>query len=78
MQGVYKLLTQAIFNGMSRSFTVANMIKEIRNGGFALIDDSGPKRTSLGTWILKDPQKVIFAATPQSIARMHQWRVSAV
>jgi para-aminobenzoate synthetase / 4-amino-4-deoxychorismate lyase len=53
---------------MSRGFTVDNMIQEIRAGGFALIDDSGPNRMSLGTWILKDPEKVIVAATPQSIA----------
>jgi para-aminobenzoate synthetase / 4-amino-4-deoxychorismate lyase len=52
---------------MSRVFTIANSVQEIRTGGFALIDDSGPDRTSLGTWILKDPEKVMVAATPQAI-----------
>src|SRR6516165_10626707 len=53
---------------MSRGPTVANSALEIPAGGLALIDDSGPERTSLGTWILKDPEKVMVAATPQAIA----------
>ena len=53
---------------MSRGPTVANSALEIRAGGLALIDDSGPERTSLGTWILKDPEKVMVAATPEAVA----------
>jgi hypothetical protein len=53
---------------MSRGFMVANLVPEIRVGGFALIDDSGAEGASLGTWILKDPEKVIVAKTPQAIA----------
>jgi hypothetical protein len=46
---------------------VAN-VQEIRTGGLALIDDSGPERTSPGTWILTDPEKVVVAASSQAIA----------
>jgi len=53
---------------MSRGPTVANSALESRAGGLALIDDSGPERTSLGSWILKDPEKVILAATPGAVA----------
>jgi len=53
---------------MSRSLTVANLVQEIRTGGLALIDDSGPERASPGTWILKDPEKVMVAANTQAIA----------
>jgi|SRR6516164_245965 len=53
---------------MSRGPTVANSALEIPAGGLALIDDSGPERTSLGTWILKDPEKVMVAATPEAVA----------
>src|ERR1700676_1595032 len=53
---------------MSRGHTVANSVQEIRASGLALIDDSGPDRTSLGTWILQDPEKVMVAATAQAIA----------
>src|ERR1700732_2199452 len=53
---------------MSRGHTVANSVQEIPASGFALIDASGPERTSLGTWILQDPEKVMVAATAQAIA----------
>ena len=53
---------------MSGGPTVANSALEIRAGGLALIDDSGPERTSLGTWILTDPEKVMVAATPEAVA----------
>jgi hypothetical protein len=52
---------------MSRGLMVAN-VQEIRTGGLALIDDSGPERTSPGTWILTDPEKVVVAASSQAIA----------
>jgi para-aminobenzoate synthetase/4-amino-4-deoxychorismate lyase len=53
---------------MSQGHTVTNLVQEIRTGGLALIDDSGPERTSPGTWILKDPEKVMVAASPRAIA----------
>ena len=53
---------------MSRVFTIANSVQENCTGGFALIDDSGAEGKSLGTWILKNPEKVMVAATPQAIA----------
>jgi para-aminobenzoate synthetase/4-amino-4-deoxychorismate lyase len=53
---------------MSRAFTIADSVQENRTGGFALIDDSGAEGRSLGTWILKDPEKVMVAASPQAIA----------
>ena len=63
---------------MSRSLTVANLVQEIRTGGLALIDDSGPERASPGTWILKDPERVMVAAKTQAIvetlAQMDQAR----
>jgi para-aminobenzoate synthetase / 4-amino-4-deoxychorismate lyase len=55
---------------MPPGLTVADSVQEFRAAGLALIDDSGPERTSSGTWILTDPEKVMVAATQEAIAEI--------
>ena len=52
---------------MSRRLAIQNSIQKTRIEGLALIDGSGPDRTSPGTWILKDPEKVLLAASPKAV-----------